>query len=192
MDDGREAQKHGEIVLLNRYAAENNITVDDKIRLGNEDYTVVGIGSTVDYDAPYRKLSDTSIDSSVFGTGFVCEEDYKTLKNDKKSGTEDVTYAFLLNDAMTSDDLKQMIKDFKFDYKKVDDPYYKEMLEDTYGKRDEIQDGINDLVDGVDELYDGCIELADGVDELKDGTKEFRDGMHELSDGSDELLDGVK
>ena len=192
LDVGREAATHGEIVLLNRYADENNITVGDKIRLGNEDYEVVGIGSTVDYDAPYRKLSDTAIDSRVFGTAFVCKEDYKLLKKDKNSGTEDITYAFLLNDSMASDELKDMIKDFEFDYKKVDDPYYKEMLEDTYGKRDEIEDGINDLVEGVDELYDGCVELSDGVDELKDGTKEFKDGMHELADGSDELLDGVK
>ncbi len=191
-DEGREASKHGEIVLLNRYASENNIKTGDKIKLAGEDYTVAGIGSTVDYDAPYRKLSDTAIDSSVFGTAFVCDEDYDFLKKDKKSGTEDVTYAFLLNNAMTSDELKQMIKDFKFDYKQVDDPYYKEMLEDTYGKRDEIEDGINDLVDGVDELYDGCVELADGVDELKDGTEEFREGMHELHDGSTELVDGVK
>ena len=192
LDEGRKAASHGEIVLLNRYAEENNIVIGDKIKFGDEEYSVVGIGSVVDYDAPYRKISDTSIDSSVFGIAFVCKEDYKELKKEKRSGTEDVTYAFLLNDSMTSDELKQMIKDFEFDYKTVEDPYYKEMLEDTYGKRDEIRDGINDLVDGVDELYDGCIELSDGVDELKDGTEEFKDGMHELSDGSGELLDGVK
>ena len=191
-DEGREAKESGEIVLLNRYCAENNIKVGDKLRVDQTEFTVVGIGSTVDYDAPYRKLSDTSIDSSVFGTAFVCSEDYNRLKNDKGAATEDVTYAFLLNDAMTSDELKQMIKDFDFDYTKVDDPYYKEMLDDTYGKRDEIKDGINDLVDGVDELYDGTSDLYDGVEELKDGTEEFKDGLHELSDGSKELLDGVK
>ena len=192
LDEGKEAASHGEIVLLNRYAAEKNIKIGDTIKLGDEEYIVSGIGSSVDYDAPYRKLSDTSIDSSVFGTAFVCEQDYNLLKKDKHAGSEDVTYAFLLNDSITSDELKQMIKDFDFDYKKVDDPYYKEMLADTYGKRDEIQDGINDLVDGVDELYDGTEELVDGVDELKDGTSEFKDGLHELYDGSSELLDGVK
>ena len=192
LDEGKEAASHGEIVLLNRYAAEKNIKIGDTIKLGDEEYIVSGIGSSADYDAPYRKISDTSIDSSVFGTAFVCEQDYNLLKKDKHAGSEDVTYAFLLNDSITSDELKQMIKDFDFDYKKVDDPYYKEMLADTYGKRDEIQDGINDLVDGVDELYDGTEELVDGVDELKDGTSEFKDGLHELYDGSSELLDGVK
>ena len=191
LDEGKEAETHGEIVLLNRYAAEKNIKVGDTIKLGEEEYIVTGIGSSPDYDAPYRKLSDTSIDSSVFGTAFVCCKDYDILIKDRQAGTEDVTYAFLLNDALSSDELKQMIKDFEFDYKKVEDPYYKEMLEDTYGKRDEIQDGINDLVDGVDELYDGMEELVDGVDELKDGTSEFKDGLHELYDGVTELKDGA-
>ena len=191
LDEGKEADKHGEIVLLNRYATEKNISVGDKLFIAGEYYTVVGIGSSVDYDAPYRKLSDTAIDCSVFGTAFVCESDYELIKKDKNAATEDVTYAFLLNDAITPDKLKQMIKDFPFDYKKVNDPYYKEMLADTYGKKDEIEDGINDLVDGVDELYDGTVELADGVDELKDGTKEFKDGMYELYDGTSELHKGV-
>jgi putative ABC transport system permease protein len=191
LDEGKEADNHGEIVLLNRYAAEKDIKVGDKLPIAGEDYTVVGIGSTVDYDAPYRKLSDTAIDCSVFGTAFVCEDDYNLIKKDKYAATEDVTYAFILNDAMTADELKEMIKDFPFDYKKVDDPYYKEMLADTYGKKDDIQDGINDLVDGVDELYDGTVELADGVDELKDGTKEFKNGMYELYDGTSELHKGV-
>ena len=191
LDEGKEAETHGEIVLLNRYAAEKNIKVGDTVKLGDEEYIVSGIGSSPDYDAPYRKLSDTSIDSSVFGTAFVCSKDYDILKKDRQAGTEDVTYAFLLNDALSSDELKQMIKGFEFDYKKVEDPYYKEMLEDTYGKRDEIQDGINDLVDGVDELYDGTEELVNGVDELKDGTSEFKDGLHELYDGVTELKDGA-
>ncbi|SDI98018.1 putative ABC transport system permease protein [Lachnospiraceae bacterium G41] len=191
-DEGREAKTSGEIVLLNRYCAENEIGVGDKIRVDGTDFTVVGIGSSVDYDAPYRKLSDTSIDSSIFGTAFVCAEDYNRLKNDEGAATEDVTYAFLLNGAMTSDELKQMIKDFDFDYNQVDDPYYKEMLADSYGKRDEITDGINNLVDGVDELYDGTVELFDGVGELKDGTEDFKEGLKELADGSEDLLDGVK
>ncbi|MCR4648375.1 MAG: ABC transporter permease [Lachnospiraceae bacterium] len=191
-DDGREAKESGEIVILNRYCTENNIKTGDKIRIDGTDFTVVGTGSSVDYDAPYRKLSDTSIDSSVFGTAFVCAEDYNRLKKDKGAATEDVTYAFILNGAMTSDELKEMIKSFDFDYNKVDDPYYLEMLADSYGKRDEITDGINDLAEGVDELYDGTVELYDGVGELKDGTEEFRDGLHDLYDGSEELLDGVK
>lgn len=183
--DPHLAQSSNEIVLEKRYAEEHDLSVGDHIRIGKEDYLITGIGSTVDYDAPYKKLSDTAVDSKTFGVAFVTSDEYDRIKNLNDVGTEELTYAFVLNDVMTGDDLKQMIKDFEFDYKCVKDEYYQEMLSDTYGKRDEITDGINDLVDGVDELYDGA-------DELKDGTKEFKDGIQELYDGSSELCDGTK
>ena len=183
LDTGEHAKTDHEVVLEKRYAEENGIKTGDVIRFGDEEFTVTGIGSSVDYDAPYRKLSDTVIDSSVFGTAFVTKEGYDILKN-KGGASEEITYAFLLGN-MSASDFKQMIKDFDFDYKKVEDPYYQELIADTYGKRDEITDGIDELVDGVD-------ELADGVDELHDGTTEFKDGMSELYDGSNELYDGTR
>ena len=205
LDQGRDAIEDNEIVLEKRYCEEHDITVGDVLHIGGEDLTVTGIGSSVDYDAVLRKLSDTAVDSTVFGTGFVSAVGYEHIKNIGRAGTEELTYAFLLNDAMSSDDLKQMIRDFDFDYRTVDDPYYLEMLEDTYGKRDEITDGIDDLVDGAKEIKDGTEELLEGVSELKDGVgkvKDFApqlydgveavyDGTAELNDGTSELYDGV-
>lgn len=181
LDTGKLAETNDEIVLEKRFAAENNYSVGGTIQIGEKEYKITGIGSSVDYDAPYRKLSDTIIDSSTFGIGFLTKEGYEELKK-TGGGSEELTYAFLLGNH-TATEFKEMVKDFDFDYKKVEDPYYQEMLSDTYGKKDEITDGINDLVDGVK-------ELADGVDELKDGTKELADGMEELYDGSVELYDG--
>ncbi|MCR4595858.1 MAG: ABC transporter permease [Lachnospiraceae bacterium] len=192
LDTGREADTDNEIVLEKRYCEEHDIHVGDVLEIGGEEITVTGIGSSVDYDAVLRKLSDTAVDSTVFGTGFVSSEGYDHLKNIGKAGTEELTYAFLLNDAMSSGDLKQMVRDFDFDYKTVDDPYYKEILDDTYGKKDEITDGINDLVQGTDELRDGAGELKDGAEELKDGTEELYDGTGELYDGASELASGLR
>lgn len=206
LDQGREAKADNEIVLEKRYCEEHGIDVGDVIPIGSEDVTVTGIGSSVDYDAVLRKLSDTAVDSTIFGTGFVSSEGYEHLKDIGRAGTEELTYAFLLKDAMTSDELKQMIKDFDFDYKSVDDPYYLEMLEDTYGKRDDITDGIEDLADGALEVRDGALEVRDGVLEVRDGALEvqngagelysgialFCGGISELCDGSSELYDGTK
>ena len=190
LDEGELAKTADEIVLEKRFADENNYRVGSKIKFGKKEFMVTGIGSAVDYDAPYRKLSDTIIDSKSFGIAFLTKEGYKELK--KNGGaSEELTYAFLLGDN-TASDFKEMVKDFDFDYKKVDDPYYQEMLEDSYGKRDEITDGIKELVDGVEELYDGAGELADGSNELKDVMKELYDGTKELYDGSKELADGAK
>ena len=210
LDNGELADEADEITLEKRFAAENDYKVGSVIKIGEKDFTVTGIGSSVDYDAPYRKLSDTIIDSSTFGIGFLTEEGYEELKK-SGGGSEELTYAFLLGDN-TASDFKEMVKNFDFDYKKVKDPYYQEMLSDTYGKKDEIEDGINDLVDGVkelsdgvdelkdgsreladgmEELYDGSVELYDGTKELKDGTKEFKDGAAELTDGVTKLEDGA-
>ncbi len=191
LDDGDYAKGTDEIVLEKRYCEEHDIKIGDRLHIGDTDVNICGIGSTVDYDAPYRNLSDTAVDSRAFGVGFVTPEGYAHFKEVCDAGTEDLTYAFVLNGAMTSDDLKNMIKDFDFDYKSVDDPYYREMLDDTYGKRDEIIEGIDDLTDGVDELYDGVVELKDGTQELSDGMKDLKDGGDEFLDGTVELKDGV-
>jgi len=187
----RLAESSNEVVIEKRYAEVHDLSVGDHIRIGEEQYLITGIGSTVDYDAPYKKLSDTAVDSNTFGVAFVTAEEYDRIKNLNEVGTEELTYAFVLNGAMSSDELKQMIRDFEFDHRSVKDPYYQEMLEDTYGKRDEITDGINELVDGVDELYDGVKELKDGTGELKDGMEELYDGSSELYDGAKELNDGA-
>lgn len=192
LDEGRLASGENEIVLEKRYCEVHDISVGSVLSISGEEFIVTGIGSTVDYDAPLKKLTDTAVDSTIFGTGFVSLEGYDHLKNIAKTGTEDLTYAFILNGVMSTDDFKQMIKDFEFDYRSVDDPYYLELLEDSYGKKDEIRDGISELVDGARELNEGAGELYDGAGELYDGTKELEDGLGQIADGSEKLYDGVK
>ena len=192
LDCGRYAAADDEIVLEKRYCEEHDISVGNVLNIGGRIITVTGIGSSVDYDAPLKKLSDTAVDSTVFGTGFVTPEGYDLLRSIGAVGSEDLTYAFLLNGRISADDLKQMIRDLEFDYRSVEDPYYLEILDDTYGRRDEIRDGISDLADGAEELYDGAEELYDGAGELYDGTLELEDGLEQLSEGSGELLSGVK
>ncbi len=111
-----------EAVLEKRYCEEHGISVGDLIKIGKEEYLVTGIGSSADYDAPYRKLADTAVDSSVFGTAFVEEREYYRIKDMNETGTEEFTYAFVLNDAMSAADLKQMIRDFDQDLTKAGIP----------------------------------------------------------------------
>ncbi|MCR5625755.1 MAG: ABC transporter permease [Lachnospiraceae bacterium] len=181
--DPRLAEGAGEIVLEKRYCAEHGIAVGDHVRIGNGDYLVTGIGSVVDYDAPYRKLSDTAVDSTKFGVAFVTDEEYERIRRENAAGSEEITYAFILNDAMTAGELKQMIMDFDFDYKKVDDKYYQEILKDTYGKRDEITEGIDDLAEGADELYDGMSKMFEGLSGFGDGPGKLLKGLAGLKEG---------
>jgi putative ABC transport system permease protein len=116
LDTGREATSDTEIVLEKRYCEEHDISIGDTLRIGGEDITVTGIGSSVDYDAVLRNLSDTAVDSKIFGTGFASPKGYEHLKDIGKAGTEELTYAFLLNGAMSADDLKQEIRDLTPDF----------------------------------------------------------------------------
>ncbi|MGN0633366.1 MAG: FtsX-like permease family protein [Oscillospiraceae bacterium] len=188
--------KTGEIFLEKRYCEEHEISVGDTVRIGEKSFAVTGIGTVPDYDAPTKNFSDASVDSSLFGVGFVVSEDYEALKSLGK--TEDLRYAYRLNDNISHDDLKEMIKDFEFDYTEIEDEYFREMLDDTLGRKEDIQEGINELYDGSKELSDGLSELdkmsaaLDGLKAYSDGVSEYTNGVHEAAEGAVELSDGVK
>lgn len=195
-DEGRTPEKTGEIFLEKRYCEEHEISVGDTIKIGEKVFVVTGIGTAPDYDAPTKNFSDSSVDSSLFGVGFVVPEDYEALKSLGK--IEDIRYAYLLNGAISHDELKDIIKGFEFDYTEIEDKYFREMLEDTLGRKEDIQEGINELYDGSKELADGLSELdkmsvaLDGLKAYSDGVSEYSNGVHEAADGAAELADGVK
>lgn len=194
--EGRAPEKTGEIFLEKRYSEEHEISVGDTVKIGEKGFTVTGIGTAPDYDAPTKKFSDSSVDSSLFGVGFVVHEDYKALKSLGK--TEDIRYAYLLNGEITHDDLKEIIKDFEFDYTEIEDKYFREMLDDTLGRKEDIRDGINELYDGSKELSDGLSELDKtsaafvGLKAYYEGISEYTNGVHQAAEGAAELADGVK
>lgn len=170
-DKGKTPEKTGEIFLEKRYCEEHEISVGDTVEIGGNNFTVTGIGTVPDYDAPTKKFSDGSVDSSLFGVGFVVPEDYDSLKSLGK--TEDLRYAYLLNGEITHDELKDIIKDFEFDYTEIEDKYFREMLDDTLGRKEDIQEGVN-------ELYDGSKELSDGLSELDENSEAVMDGADEI------------
>ena len=112
-DVGRLPERDGEILLERRYCEENGISAGDEIWVEGEAFTVCGIGTSPDYDAPYRNLSDNVVDSSQFGTAFVTEADYQSLKA-KEEGlqAEEYVYAYRLNDKLTDRELKELLQEF--------------------------------------------------------------------------------
>ncbi|MDE7287876.1 MAG: ABC transporter permease, partial [Oscillospiraceae bacterium] len=91
-EQGVLAEKSDEIFLEKRYCEENNISVGDTIKIGGNELIVTGIGSALDYDAPTKNISDASVQSKIFGIGFVTNEQYNSLKGSGK--TEDLRYAY--------------------------------------------------------------------------------------------------
>lgn len=120
------------------------------------------------------------MDSNLFGVGFVTAEDYEALKaGGENFRTEDYTYTYLLNDAMTDQELKELLQSFELDRSKVTDTYFLEMLADAEETKNDIQDGIRELLDGVNELADGVDELAEHNTELTDAADTLFDAMLE-------------
>ena len=185
---GSELPAQGEILLEQHYAEKHELGLGDTLTVGGRDFTVTGIGSTPDYDAAYEKTSDTTVDSNLFGVGFVTAQDYEALKaGGENFRTEDYTYTYLLNDAMTDQELKELLQSFELDRSKVTDTYFLEMLADAEETKNDIQEGIQELLDGVNELADGVDELAEHNAELTDAADTLFDAI--LEQVNDSLKD---
>lgn len=212
IEEGRIATANDEIVLEKRYCEENDISVGDLITFAGAEYRVSGTGTAPDYEAPYRNLSDGIIDSKNFGIGFVNSETYEVLlKSGKSLQSEEYVYAYLLNGSMTDSELKEELKTLSFDAADVDNVYFQEYWDKTVGKKEELEDGISELLSGSRELRDALSELTEsndtlklitlreyadavdayvnGVSEIYDGSNELAEGLQELKDHTDELLD---
>ena len=179
-EQGAELPMQGEILLEQHYAEKHQLGLGDTLTVGGRDFIVAGIGSTPDYDATYEKTSDTTVDSNLFGVGFVTAEDYEALKaGGQNFRTEDYTYTYLLNGAMKDQELKELLQSFELDRSKVTDTYFLEMLADAEETKNDIQDGIRELLDGVNELTDGVDELAEHNTDLTDAADTLFDAMLE-------------
>ena len=202
LDEGRLAENSEEVVLEKRYVEEHSYQLGDEVTIAGESFQIVGIGTTPDYEAPYKELSDSSIDSSYFGPAFVTEESYEQLKTSGESDkSENYYYAYLLNGKMTDEELKEELKKFEFSVDAVGDAYFKEYWEKTGGKKEDLEKGISELNDGAKDLSDGLNELEECQDELlalaalvgyQEGMTEYTDGVAKAAEGAEELSKGTK
>ena len=172
LDGGTLPSVKGEAVIEKRYSEEHGISLGDSIEVGGVNLVVTGIGTVPEYDMPVAKLSDTAVESTLFGLVFVTAEQYNEIL-ETNSVVEEYCYAYRLDGSLTHDELKEKIKNFEFDYTEVEDKYFLEMIEDTIGRKEDLQEGINTLCDGAKELSDGLSELAENNDSLNNGTNEI-------------------
>lgn len=170
LKEGSLAEKEDEVVLERRYAELHDIQLGDAVEIGGREFIVTGIGTVPDYDSMLKSLGDTGCDSQHFGLAFVTADTYTAMQKEGKAAkSEEYYYAYLLNDKMTNDELKEELKNLEFSSDDVNDKYFQEYWDRTLGREDELRDGINDLLDGAEELRDGLQELADNNEDLKDG-----------------------
>ncbi|MDE7192654.1 MAG: ABC transporter permease, partial [Oscillospiraceae bacterium] len=118
---------------------------------------------------------------------------------------EDYTYAYRLGNCVTDKELKAAIKEFDFDYEKVDDEFFRETIAEALEKRDDLQNGVNDLNDSAKSLRDALKTLTEngvilseiapeyiaGVNAAHEGSVELAKGTEELKEKTDELIDEI-
>lgn len=115
-DEGNLAEADDEIVVEKRFSQVNDISVGDIIQIAGNEFKVTGIGTSPDYNALFKDMSDTVVDSKVFGTVFVTEGAYDKLHATGESvKTETYLYAFRLEGKTTCDDVKDALEDIKVD-----------------------------------------------------------------------------
>ncbi|MBQ8786395.1 MAG: FtsX-like permease family protein [Oscillospiraceae bacterium] len=188
LDNGTLPTQKGEAVIEKRYSEEHGISVGDSVEIGGANLTVTGIGTVPEYDSPMNKLSDTAVESSLFGLVFVTAEQYDEILA-ATPVVEDYCYAYRLNDKLTHDEVKEKIKELEFDYTEVEDKYFREMLDETLGRKEEFQKGIDELNSGARELSEGNASAGFTGTEIYNGAVELYDGTTELKEETDKLLD---
>lgn len=115
-DEGNLAEADDEIVVEKRFSQVNDISVGDIIQIAGNEFKVTGIGTSPDYNALFKEMSDTVVDSKVFGTVFVTEGAYDKLHATGESvKTETYLYAFRLKGKTTCDDVNDALEDIKVD-----------------------------------------------------------------------------
>jgi len=165
LEEGKLAEKNGELVIERRYSEEHDLHMNDVIEVAGMDFTICGIGTVPDYDFCVAKPSDTAAEGFNFGLMFVTPEQYEKIRSDTSQKAEDYTYAYRLGDS-THEELKSIIKNFDFDYTEVTDKYFRETIDDVLKDKEDFQDGIQELYDGSKELADGMKELDKNSDTL--------------------------
>ncbi len=185
-DSGRLPQESGEIFLEQRYCEEHNISTGDEIMVGGRSFRVCGIGSSPDYETPFCNLSDSAVDSSLFGVGFLTDGDYASLKGEKKNErSEEYIYAYLLKGTVTQQELKEKLQELDMGAEEIDDRYFQEYWERTGGKLDDFREALDELADGAEELEEGLSKLDRNSNKLTDGASEIFDAY--LAEASESL-----
>lgn len=174
LKDGALAKNLNEIVLEQHYAKKHNLAVDSIILIGDEEFKVTGIGSTSDYDAPLKNITDPSVESAMFGTGFVCEEQYTKLNSKKNSSkVQELLYAYKLNEGMTSKELKKYLRDIKIEKHQINDKFLLEKINELEEKQKEIKDGITTLTNSTKDINTALIDLNNNNEDIVSGLDEL-------------------
>lgn len=101
-----------EIFLEKHFANAFNFRLGSKIRTGGEEWTVVGIGTLPDYEAPLKSFGDIGSDPEKFSVSLVSPSGYEKLNEKNEAESAEVfLYSFRLPANGTMKELNTYLKD---------------------------------------------------------------------------------
>ncbi|MBQ1519101.1 MAG: ABC transporter permease [Ruminococcus sp.] len=175
LDEGELASHSGEAVIEKGYASANDIHIGDKVKAGETEFVITGIGSVPDYDTCIAKFSDPAAERSSFGLLFTTAGQYDDILANGQVNAEEYTYAYRLG-SRTNDDIKEKLREIKITPEQVEDKYFRETVDEMLKDRNELEDGVNELNDGAKELADGLTELSGNSGSLREAADELFEG----------------
>lgn len=195
--EGREADVPGEVLLERLYAASRGISVGDAIEVGEQKLTVVGIGTTPDYDLCMASMADLVADPTVFGCAFVTGGQYASLRDGGRAqSAEEPRYLFLLPPDVPAESLRDQVRAFKLAPDQAGDPAFTAYMDGRLADRRTIEEAMRRLVDAADGLDEGAEQLggsspalAQALSSIIEGASELDDAAHGLQDTMDDQLD---
>lgn len=195
--EGRAAAAFGEVLLERLYAASRGISVGDVVEVGGQELTVVGIGTSPDYDLCTASMADLVADPTVFGCAFVTDGQYASLRDaGRAQSAEEPRYLFRLPSDVSAESLRDQVRAFKAAPGQAGDPAFTAYMDERLADRHRLEDAVRQLVDAADGLDGGVRQMGDSspalaqvLSSLIEGASRLDDVAHSLQDTVGEQLD---
>ncbi|MDO5329723.1 MAG: FtsX-like permease family protein [Coriobacteriia bacterium] len=182
LDQGSYPNK-GEIVLEKLYAKEHNYTIGSSLKIGDKDFIISGIGSSPDYDKVKENMSDLVSYPDIFGTAFVCDDDFNNYIAKSPDGQSMIyTYAYKLQTPEDFTKLKNLTDTFVYDARQSNDKNINELVNEVYTPIEKLQNDISLLVVATNQIKDGTQKLEDGAIYVSEEAKKAIDFVNSMSD----------
>lgn len=161
IDVGRLPVNDDEIVLEKQYFKAHNMEIGDHILIADNNYEVVGYGSSPDYDDMLESLTDASSKSENFGTAFVTRNTYRSLQESGNSlATQSISYAYRLNDALSENEFRERLSQLKFKVDDVEDETAREYFNRAQNTKNSLTDSIANLSYASNSVSSAASNLA--------------------------------
>lgn len=192
--DGRFPSLNNELVIEQRYADENNISIGDEMTVDDKIFKVCGIGCVPDYDMPIKEFSDTAVESSNFGIVFVTSDAYETFIKKETQKAQEYTYSYRIKGDYSADDLKAVIKNMTFDYHDVEDKYFQNYInispkeEEFLGGIQELSNGSKRLEEEMSQIMEYNTNIGDDISTVYERIKGLTQGINEIQLKTNNIL----